>query len=406
MQYKIFGCKTNKYFTDQWAESLFLRDKKGVFVSSCIVTDKAKSKWIRFVKQQLKVLGEWEKIYLSGCGALKNGMIDTNFYVIYPELAVYCDKIELLGESPPSPPTPLPEGEGRSVLHTKKFVVIQTGCDNFCTFCLTIQARGRQKSRDAEDILSEIREFVAHGGKEVVLTGTNIGAWGMSSTTSKESPLFAHLVERILRETQVPRLRISSLGIEYISDRLLELFREPRINPYIHLSVQSGSDMILRSMNRQYTRTELLDTLEKIRSIRRIDNMLINIGADIIVGFPGETESDFEDTVGIVRDFITQLHAFPFSPHREHYSVPAGSFANQIPEKIKSERLKVLLALGEQKKQAFLKMNDGKRFSVLVEGKWTGWTPNYIECTASNFTLLPGYEMKRGEIVEGVYKYL
>lgn len=297
---------------------------------------------------------------------MRNGGVDADFYTVYPEFIPFQDKIELLGESPEEKNTlTIP----KSLLHTKKFVVIQTGCDNFCTFCLTIQARGRQKSRDAENILSEIRDFVAHGGKEVVLTGTNIGAWGMSSTTSREPPQFAHLVERILRETQVPRLRISSLGIEYIDDRLLELFQEPRINPYIHLSVQSGSDTILRSMNRQYTRARLLDTLEKIQSIKRTDGVLINIGADIIVGFPGETESDFEDTVGIVPDFITQLHAFPFSPHREHYSVPAGAFPEQIPEKIKSERLKVLLALGEHKKQEFLKMNDGKKFSVLVEGR-------------------------------------
>lgn len=297
---------------------------------------------------------------------MRNGGIDADFYAIYPEFIPFRDKIELLAESPEEKNTLT---ISKSLLHTKKFVVIQTGCDNFCTFCLTIQARGRQKSKEADDILSEIREFVAHGGKEVVLTGTNIGAWGMSSTTSKEPPSFAYLIERILRETTIPRLRISSLGIEYIDDRLLELFRESRINPYIHLSVQSGSDTILRLMNRQYTRTGLLDTLEKIQSIKRTDNVLINIGADIIVGFPGEIESDFEDTVGIVRDYITQLHAFPFSPHREHYSVPAGAFPEQIPEKIKSERLKTLLLLGEQKKQAFLKMNDGKKFSVLVEGK-------------------------------------
>lgn len=256
-------------------------------------------------------------------------MIDADFYTVYPEFIQFQDKIELLGEEP--------EGKNistapKSLLHTKKFVVIQTGCDNFCTFCLTIQARGRHRSRDMDDIISEIQDFVAHGGKEVVLTGTNIGAWGADTTNHTESSRIAELIENILKKTDIQRLRISSLGVEYIDDRLLELFREPRVNPYIHLSVQSGSEAILQSMNRHYTRTQLVDVLEKISSIQRTDKIPINIGADIIVGFPGETEADFEDTVEIVRGYITQLHAFPFSPHREHYSVPAGTFPNQIRE--------------------------------------------------------------------------
>lgn len=183
-----------------------------------------------------------------------------------------------------------------------------------------------------EDIISEIQDFVAHGGKEVVLTGTNIGAWGADNTNYTESSRAAELIENILKKTTIQRLRISSLGVEYIDDRLLRLIKEPRVNPYIHLSVQSGSEAILRSMNRHYTRAQLLSVLEKISSIQRTDKIPINIGADIIVGFPGETESDFEDTVEIVREYITQLHAFPFSPHREHYSVPAGAFPDQIRE--------------------------------------------------------------------------
>lgn len=262
MEYKIFGCKTNKYFTDRWAESPLLDGKEGVFISSCVVTDKAKSKWVRFAKLKLRTLKEGEKLYLSGCGSLKDGNIDTDFYSIYPELAIFQDKIELLPEDPPqkSPLPPLLKGETSGAsggisfdlksrlqkatilgtgLHTKKFIVIQTGCDNFCTFCLTVQARGRHKSRSSEDIIAEINDFVASGGKEVVLTGTNLGAWGAGSSEDISDSRFPELLEEILEKTTLPRLRVSSLGVEFVNDALLELFKKPRISGYVHLSIQS-----------------------------------------------------------------------------------------------------------------------------------------------------------------------
>lgn len=230
-------------------------------------------------------------------------------------------------------------------LHTKKFIVIQTGCDNFCTFCLTVQARGRHKSRSSEDIIAEINDFVASGGKEVVLTGTNLGAWGAESSEDIADSRFPELLQEILGKTTLPRLRVSSLGVEFVDDRLIGLFREPRISAYVHLSVQSGSDVILKAMNRHYGREKLLRVLGDLRSLKRKDNVRINIGADLIVGFPGETDADFQDTFGLIRIYgITQLHAFPFSAHKEHYSVPAGKFPNQIEESIKTERLNALMA--------------------------------------------------------------
>lgn len=309
MEYKIFGCKTNKYFTDRWAESPLLDGKKGVFISSCVVTDKAKSKWVRFAKQKLKTLKDDEKLYLSGCGSLKEGDIDADFYTIYPELVSFRHRIELLPEDPGDiKEAPLITKQSLkdrlqkaavlgTGLHTKKFIVIQTGCDNFCTFCLTVQARGRHKSRSSEDIITEINDFVAIGGKEVVLTGTNLGAWGADSSEDIADSRFPELLQEILDKTAIPRLRVSSLGVEFVDDRLIELFRKARISAYIHLSVQSGSDAILRSMNRHYDRAKLLRVLTELRSLDREDSVRVNIGADLIVGFPGETDADFADTL-------------------------------------------------------------------------------------------------------------
>jgi tRNA A37 methylthiotransferase MiaB len=113
----------------------------------------------------------------------------------------------------------------------------------------------------------------------------------------------------------------------------MELFKTPRISAYVHLSIQSGSDRILKAMNRHYDRAKLLQVLEDLRSLQRDDGVQINIGADLIVGFPDETDADFGDTLGIVSEYgITQLHAFPFSAHKEHYSVPAGKFPHQVEE--------------------------------------------------------------------------
>lgn len=178
----------------------------------------------------------------------------------------------------------------------------------------------------------------------MVLTGINLGAWGSPSSNDYHLSKFVELVEVLLSKTQLERLRISSLGVEFVSDTLIELFRQERVNPYIHLSIQSGSSKILKAMNRHYDGERLREVLGKLRSVRRDDGVLLNIGADLIVGFPSESEDDFEETVQIVEKYgITQLHAFPFSPHLDHYSVPAGAFGDQVPNHVAQRRLKELL---------------------------------------------------------------
>ena len=162
-------------------------------------------------------------------------------------------------------------------LFTRKYIVIQTGCDNFCTFCLTVQARGRHKWRPMEEILEEIREFVAGGGKEVVFTGINLGAWGATTSNNYEESRFVELVEAVLQQTELERLRISSLGVEFCSDRLIEFFAHPRIVAYAHLSIQSGSTNILKAMNRHYDGARLREVLRKLRMIKRKDNIELNI---------------------------------------------------------------------------------------------------------------------------------
>ena len=164
-----------------------LDEKKGYFISSCVVTDKAKAKWVKHALSVLKNLKDDEKLYLSGCGNIRHGVVDPDFFKIYTELLPYREKLELLPEDPDDLKKPAKEkinekirslrSIGKKQIFTRRYMVIQNGCDNFCTFCLTVQARGRHKWRLQEEIVEEISEFVDNGGKEVVFTGTNLGAW-------------------------------------------------------------------------------------------------------------------------------------------------------------------------------------------------------------------------------------
>jgi len=490
MQYKVFGCKVNKYYTDRWLNSEYLRDKTGTFVASCVVTDSAKRKWVRFVKKEVQKLELPAKVYISGCGAFKDGKAQDNFFDLYPELWFAREKIEVLDEAPPEEEAKvsvdgllgttqntsiqLSPARGKSELqnsaassllqeriergvaweriqdwgmlsrdnsskipktsinlsklealkktqiYTRKYVLIQGGCDSFCTFCLTVQKRGRHFYRSAEDIAWEIQEFAESWGKEAVLTGVNLAAWGLPNThdiayfsrdiTKKwvawgNGSRLAELLRYILKNTSIPRLRISSLGPEFVTDEVIEVLADARIIPHFHFSIQSGSNRILREMARHYDGDYMRKLLKKTLAVKRADEVDISVWADIIVWFPSETDEDFEDTYELVRDYnITKLHAFPFSEHSLGEWVPAGRFKHQIPEHIKKERMNSLLSLGEEVAAKFWDSQKWKTLEVLIEkcnssaGTWSGWTQNYIEANQSNFEVLK-WTLRRNEII-------
>lgn len=412
MQYKVFWCKVNKYYTDKWLNSEYLKDKNGTFVASCVVTDNAKRKWIRFVKIQAKTLDAGEKIYISWCGAFKDGKAQNDFFHLYPELEALKNQIEVLDEDPEN----LEKTGAKQVankikninpripqIYTKKFILIQGWCDSFCTFCLTVKKRWRHFYRDKDDILEEILEFEAIGWKEVVLTGVNLSAWGLKNTNQIWESRFAELLSYLLENSNIPRLRISSLWPEFIDDKVLKVFENERIYPHFHYSIQSWSTDVLKSMARHYDGTYMKKLLMRNRAISRKDGIDMSIGADLIVGFPGETEENFKETCDLVRDCnITKLHAFPFSPHEYGENVPAGFFKNQISDQVKKERITKLKEIGDEVRQAFIDSQKGKTLKVLVERvrdwDFKGWTQNYIEVSSKNFCIESG-EIKRNEIL-------
>jgi threonylcarbamoyladenosine tRNA methylthiotransferase MtaB len=406
MEYKVFGCKTNKYFAEKWLAHPHIEGKWGYFIASCVVTDRAKAKWVKHALRILKKLKENEVLFLSGCGNIRDGVIDPRFFEVYAELLPFRDRIELLPEDPqdyavtPEERKEMMRTKVRSLsgilgkrTFTRKHMVIQTGCDNFCTFCLTVQARGRHRFRPKEEILDEIREFVAQWGKEVVFTGINLGAWGASSSNLYKDSRIVELIQSVLDETSLERLRISSLGVEFCTPELIALFAQSRIVAYAHLSIQSGSTNILSGMKRHYDGKQVRSVLTWLRSIERADGVRLNIGADLIVGFPGESESDFHDSFELIETYgITQLHAFPFSPHIDHYNVPAGSYDGQIPSHIRDQRQQEMLEAGRRAFDTFERENIGSNFRVLVEkilpdDGFEGWTENYIRATHGNFVL-------------------
>ncbi|MDD3868466.1 MAG: radical SAM protein [Candidatus Absconditabacteria bacterium] len=396
MPYKIFGCKVNKFYINQRLQH-YKEQNNGLdttlLIATCVVTDRAKSKRIKDAK---KTLEQGQRVAITGCGTLEKGELISaeRFFSIYPELRKFNKNIDLLPESP----TKLGKGGTFTPLYTKNFVVIQNGCDNHCSFCLTVLKRGKHRSRSSEEIIEEIQFIESRGGKEVVLTGVNLAARGANNSRKTEESRFSQLLEEILQQTTIPRVRISSIGPEFVNDHFFELASDERILPHFHYSIQSFSDKVLQNMKRGYGAEKLKDTLRKTRRIQKKNPESISIGADIIVGFPGETEADFLETFECVQEFgITKLHAFPFSAHQRGEGVPASLYPNQISIEIKKDRNKRLIERGERIRDAFIQRNKGITHKVLIEEqkaeKRKGRTENYIQVELEG-------NYKKGEIIE------
>ncbi len=381
MQYKIFGCKVNKFYINKrlwYFNQNNFNDNENYLIATCVVTDRAKNKRLKDV---IKNLESWKKIYITWCWVFdKWELINSDkFYSIYPELKKFQNQIFLIWEDP------WKEFKSESIqtsLYTKKFVLIQNGCDNFCTFCLTIMKRWKHRSRPLHEIIEEINIFSLLWWKEIVLTWVNLAARWCDNTNKIGESKFPYLLQEILNHTTIPRIRISSVWPEYLNNDFFNIIENPRIMPHFHISIQHFSDNILKSMNRNYDSKYLTQTLKKFQTLKRPD--LISLWADLIVWFPWETEQDFHEMLDWISDYnITKVHEFPFSWHTKGESVPAWKFANQILHSIKLSRKKQLNLIADQVRNSFIKKNKWLVHSVLIEWKkadkqqW--WTENYIQ---------------------------
>ncbi|MBN1325723.1 MiaB/RimO family radical SAM methylthiotransferase [Candidatus Falkowbacteria bacterium] len=246
---------------------------------------------------------------------------------------------------------------------TRALIKIQDGCNFDCSYCIIKKFRGHSKSIPSDKIITQIKQAEKQDVKEIVLVGVNILLYKFGKTD------FPALVKMILNETKIPRIRFSSLDPRLVNLTFLNLLKNKRICPHLHLSLQSGSNRILKLMNRQYTAQKYLQIVKATRKI----NPLTSITTDIIVGFPGETEKDFQDTLKFVKkiDFL-KIHIFPYSARGLRCE------QEEVEEKIKKKRFNKLNKIAEGQKKKFLKKMKGKIMPVLFEQKETGYAPNYI----------------------------
>ncbi len=260
---------------------------------------------------------------------------------------------------------------------TRPFLKIQDGCDSFCTYCIVPHSRGRSRSLPPEQVTAELDELITKGAKEIVLTGIHLGRWGKDLPGNHD---LMHLLETIQNRPGLERVRLSSLEPTEISDALLDLVSgSPKICRHFHVPLQSGDPGILKRMNRHYPPEAFAETINKIHE--RLDTAAI--GADVLVGFPGETDNAFENTRRLIDSLpISYLHVFPFSPRPP---APAARYPDQVPADIAKQRARVLSKLGKTKKAAFYKKMNGAVLEVIIEKKmavpgffYKGLSSNYI----------------------------
>ena len=258
----------------------------------------------------------------------------------------------------------------------RAFLKIQDGCDNFCSYCIIPYVRGRCRSRNKDEIITEAKNLVAKGHKEIILTGIHVGAYGKDLKDTK----FSDLVEEISNIEGLMRLTISSIEASEIDDKLIDLVASrDNIAKHLHIPLQSGCDKILKKMNRKYTVKEFVSKIKKIRD----KNPDIFIGSDVIVGFPGETEADFFETHDLIKTIgFNRLHVFPFSPRK---GTPAYDMRDQVNPILKQYRVERLIKLSNSLYDQFLLKNKGKELHALVEEYdektqlCKGHTENFIE---------------------------
>ncbi|OGV17866.1 MAG: hypothetical protein A2X47_03715 [Lentisphaerae bacterium GWF2_38_69] len=286
---------------------------------------------------------------------------------------------------------------------------IQDGCDAFCTYCIVPYGRGNPRSREWNDTLREFRELIAYGFKEIVLTGVNIATYNDSRRS-----LIDLLKEMLAEEPATYRIRLGSTEPQFSMKGLIEtIASESRICRFLHLPLQHGANKILQAMGRSYSREEFADFVRE--AVRVIPD--ICIGSDVIVGFPGETDDDFQECLNFLKSLpLAYLHVFGYSKRE---GTPAASYENQISPKIIMARHKILTELASELSTRFLSKQVNKTFMIIPEkeseGVITGWTDNYIKaCVAVDrskaemlmkepflkvkLTGLGGYREMRGEL--------
>ena len=379
LNFITFGCKLNAFETQvmkEKAEGYLLTNHS--FINSCAVTNEAVKQSRRAIRKE-KRDNPTNKIVVTGCAAelypsefidmpevdIVIGNDDKTKSSTFMNLAQIDDAdnevIELTHEDPPF----INNFENR----TRAFVQIQNGCDHRCTFCIIPHARGNSRSLNERHIIKQIQTLIDRGYQEIILTGVDITSYGKDLN---EETNLGILIKNIIKKTnKLKRLRISSIDSIEIDDDFLEVFSsEEVVMPHLHLSLQSGNDLILKRMLRRHQTSDAVKFCERIQKIR--PNTVF--GADMIAGFPTETDDMHRSTMQHINDCdITYLHVFPFSSKT---GTPASKMP-QVEKNIIQSRAKDLRTLGRQKMNLFLMREIGKEKAILIEKQGFGRTEQY-----------------------------
>ena len=391
------GCKLNysetssigRLFNNAGFSTVDFTDTPDVFViNTCSVTENADKKCKKVVKEALKISPN-AYVTIVGCYAqLKPKEIaeipGVDMVLGAAEKFQIVDYITDLTKNPKALVYNQPVTEANQFVsawsigdRTRTFLKVQDGCDYSCTFCTSPLARGASRSDTIENAVKQAEEIAASGVKEIVLTGVNLGDFGIRD--SKREDKFFDLVKALDKVEGIDRIRISSIEPNLLTDEIIEFVAtSKRFVPHFHIPLQSGSDKILGLMRRRYKRELYANRVAKIKQLMPD----CCIGVDVIVGFPGETREDFIDTYNFLNDLnVSYLHVFTYS---ERENTPASEMKGTVPGSTRSERSKMLHILSDKKRRAFYETQLDKTEEVLFEGDikdgfMHGFTRNYVK---------------------------
>jgi threonylcarbamoyladenosine tRNA methylthiotransferase MtaB len=389
---RTLGCRLNEAELETWAQAFqkaghnitrLLADAHIIIVNSCAVTQDA----VRKSKQLIRRMHRENpnaKIVVSGCYATLNEaeaaqILGVDLIIGNKDKNQLVEKVlsELNHDSMPAMATEPGDISLFSRGRQRAFVKVQDGCRYRCTFCIVTVARGEESSRPLQTVVDEINTLYQQGINEVILTGVHLGGYGSDINTN-----LSELITTILSQTEIPRIRLGSLEPWELPEHFFDLFSNPRLMPHLHLPLQSGTDSVLRRMARRCKTNEFSGMV--IAARQRIPHF--NITTDVIVGFPGETEQEWQQSHDYIENTqFGHIHIFTFSSRD---GTKAATLPSQLPKELKKQRSQQLHRTAEVMKQAFMKKNLGQIYPVLWEGhkeqldngkvRVFGYTPNYL----------------------------
>ena len=380
MKFKIItlGCKVNTYESNSISDTLLangyekaLDDRQAdiVIINTCTVTNTANNKSLKMIRHAIRN-NRNAIIIVTGCSAqvyhkqimeidgvsIIIGTVGKSQILKYIE--EYKKNKEQIIDVKNNTNILFEEMKLNNFDKTRAFVKIQDGCNNFCSYCIIPFTRGSVRSRNKDEIINEIKTLINYGHHEIVLTGIHTGNYGEEFDNYD----FASLLADLVKIQGLDRLRISSIEVTELNDRVLSILEKEKVLvSHLHIPLQAGTDKILKAMNRKYDTKYFKEKIDKIRTIRPD----ISISTDVIVGFPGETEEDFIESMDFINSMkFSKIHVFPYSKRE---GTKAATFDNQVDEKVKKDRARLLIKLSKKLEIEYMDKFMGKEVSFIPE---------------------------------------